>query len=189
MVAGALAPEHRARVGEILGAAGVFRAAEVAVGLELFDCAFGEGGGFGANAEGYAFVGAFVDELSEAGRRTPEGRLKAVGALAGFACWGRTPGCSGTYDLYWLAVDPAVQGAGAGSVLVGEVERRVASEGGRLIVIEVSGSPHSDGARRSYERQAYVPVATVRNFYAPGDDRIIYTKRVPRTTGGGGADA
>jgi ribosomal protein S18 acetylase RimI-like enzyme len=202
VVAGALAPEDRARVAEILVATGVFRPAEVDVGVELFDVAFGEGGGSGLDSTGYAFAGAFGEGRPEDGSRKTEGSLKpsearspASGAspkasrlLVGFACWGRTPETSGTFDLYWLAVDPAVQGSGAGSVLMAEMERRVASDRGRLIVIEVSGAAHSAGARRFYEKQGYVAAATVRDFYAPGDDRIIYTKRVPRATGGEGAD-
>ena len=187
MVAGALTLGDRARVAEILDATRVFRPAEVDVGVELFDIAFGDGGGSGQDSAGYAFVGVFDEE--QTGDRRPEtgGRPEAGRTLAGFACWGQTPETDGTFDLYWLAVDPAVQGAGAGSVLMAEVERRVASDRGRLIVIEVSGAAHSASARRFYEKQGYARVAAVRDFYAPGDDRIIYTKRMPRA-GGEGAD-
>ena len=188
MVAGALAPDDRARVDEILRATGVFRAAEVDVGLELFDEAFGEGGGFGLDSAGYVFAGAFAEELTEDRRPKTEARPKLGRSLFGFACWGRTPETDATFDLYWLAVDPAAQGSGAGSVLMAEIERKVADDRGRMIVIEVSGAEHSGGARRFYEKHGYVAAAAVRDFYAPGDDRIIYTKRMPRA-GGEGADA
>jgi len=36
----------------------------------------------------------------------------AEGRLVGWICWGPTPCTLGTYDLYWMAVDPAAQRGG-----------------------------------------------------------------------------
>ena len=152
-----------------------FSAAELAVALELFDEAFAPGGGEGEDQEQYAFVGA-VDGAS-AERR-----------LVGYACWGRTPATRATFDLYWLAVDPAQQGSGIGAALVHEVERRASAVGGRLMVIEASGRADNAAVRRFYERMGSTAVATVRDFYAPGDDRITYTKRLGATGSTQGSD-
>ena len=43
---------------------------------------------------------------------------RSTGKLAGWICWGPTPCTLGTYDLYWMAVDPALQGSGIGTALV-----------------------------------------------------------------------
>ena len=48
--------------------------------------------------------------------------LVADGALVGWICWGPTPCTIGTFDLYWIVVDPAWQGRGVGSALVAEME-------------------------------------------------------------------
>jgi GNAT superfamily N-acetyltransferase len=152
---GPLEPGHRARIEEILVATGVFRDEEVAVALELFD----EGG------SDYRFVGAF-----------------AAGELLGYACYGPTPGTDCTHDLYWIAVHPRAQGAGAGTRLLDEVERRLRNVGARLLVVETSGRDEYQATRGFYAAREYAVSARVRDFYAPGDDRIIFTKRLtPRS--------
>jgi GNAT superfamily N-acetyltransferase len=170
---------HRPRVGEILRATGVFNEAEVAVALELFDEVYGTGGarrdaapalalpdprfpGITAHHPDYCFLGAFAHD----------------GGLLGYACYGPTPATDRTYDLYWIAVDPAAQGSGTGTRLITEVERRVAALNARLLIIETSSRPEYEATRRFYVARAYDEAARVGSFYAPGEDRVIYTKRV-----------
>lgn len=98
------------------------------------------------------------------------------GRLVGWICWGPTPCTVGTWDLYWLAVDPAAQGAGVGTALVEEMERRLARRA-RLIVIDTSGRPDYDPTRAFYEAKGYERAAVVRDFYAAGDDQVIYRKK------------
>jgi GNAT superfamily N-acetyltransferase len=115
----------------------------------------------------YLFVGAFA----------PPDRT-----LVGYACYGATPATDRTYDLYWIAVDPAVQGTGAGTHLIAEVERRLEDAGARMLVIETSSRAEYEPTRRFYLARGYTEAARVGEFYAPGDDRVIYTKRLgPRT--------
>jgi ribosomal protein S18 acetylase RimI-like enzyme len=166
-----LAPEHRDRVAEILRATGAFRGEEVAVALELFDETYGlvpgTGSGYqvpdaaGRDAD-YHFIGAFT----------------STGDLAGYACYGATPGTDRTHDLYWIAVDPRAQGVGAGTLLLAEVERRLRAGGARLLVVETSGRADYEPARRFYAARDYAEVARVRDFYAVGDDRVVLTKRL-----------
>ena len=110
----------------------------------------------------YTFVGAFT----------------AAGVLVGYACYGPTPATDRTYDLYWIAVDPAAQGSGGGTLLLDEVERRLRDARGRLIVVETSSRAEYDATRRFYTARGYDEAARVGHFYAPGDDRVIYTKRL-----------
>jgi ribosomal protein S18 acetylase RimI-like enzyme len=168
----ALSPRHRARVSEILRANGLFREEEINVALELFDSALGvTSGAHDATAtktntppasSDYAFLGAF----------TPEDEL------AGFACYGPTPATDRTWDLYWIAVDSRRQRTGSGTILLNEVERRLKGLNGRLVVVETSSRSDYAAARGFYLRHGYVEAARAREFYAPADDRITFTKRL-----------
>jgi len=98
--------------------------------------------------------------------------------LAGYLTWGPTPLTIGTYDLYWMAVSPKAQGRGHGKALVRWLEDKVASLGGRLIVIETSSTPSYDPTRKFYLGLGYRETARIPDFYQPGDDRVIYTKKL-----------
>ena len=89
-----LTPADRGRIEAITRAVGVFRDDEVPVALEVFDGAV-------AGSPDYLALGAELD-----------------GRLVGWICWGPTPCTLGTFDLYWMAVDPAAQGAGVGTALL-----------------------------------------------------------------------
>jgi ribosomal protein S18 acetylase RimI-like enzyme len=167
---GRLRPDHRGRLGELLVGTGAFNADEVAVALALFDASQAPADATqddAADAVDYEFVGAFEDEH-----------------LVGYACFGATPATDGTYDLYWLAVDPAVQGRGIGRALVRDVEGKLIARGGRLLVVETSSRPDYAGTRQFYARSGYAEAARVRDFYAPADDRILLTTRLTTRDGG-----
>jgi ribosomal protein S18 acetylase RimI-like enzyme len=174
---GQLRSRDRARLAELLVATGAFHAEEVEVALSLFDLSRRDGDDAraiashheaGADPVDYEFIGAFDD-----GER-----------LTGYACFGPTPSTEGTYDLYWLAVDPAAQGSGMGRALVREVERRLGARGGRLLVVETSSRPDYAGTRSFYAHTGYTEAARVNDFYAPADDRIMLTRRLTTRDGG-----
>ena len=97
------------------------------------------------------------------------------GALAGWICWGPTPCTLGTWDCYWIVVDPAHQGEGIGSTLLGEMEQRLAGRA-RLIVAETAGRDEYGPTRAFYERRGYHAQSRIPDFYAPGDDQVVYVK-------------
>lgn len=142
---------HRTRIEEITRSIGLFRADEVPVALEVFDAAV-------AGDTAYTAVVA-----------------ERAGRAVGWVCWGPTPCTVGTWDMYWLAVDPACHGAGVGTELVEEMERRLAGLA-RLIVVETAGRPDYAGTRAFYEARGYRRVATIPDFYAPDDDQVVYVK-------------
>ncbi len=149
-----LSVADRGRIEEITRVVGLFREDEIAVALEVFDEAVRPGIG------PYSALGAEVD-----------------GRLAGWICWGPTPCTLGTYDLYWMAVDPSLQGTGVGTALIVEMEHRLAGQA-RLIVVETAGRPDYGATRRFYQARGYHAVATVPDFYAPGDDQVVFVKEV-----------
>ena len=165
---GPLRPENRSRLAELLVETGAFHADEVDVALSLFDLAHRGGTGALDAPLDYEFLGAFGDDER----------------LLGYACFGPTPATDGTYDLYWLAVDPAVQGRGIGRALVRDVETKLSARGGRLLVVETSSRPDYETTRQFYTRSGYTEAARVRDFYAPADDRILLTTRLTTRDGG-----
>jgi ribosomal protein S18 acetylase RimI-like enzyme len=141
----------------LIEATGFFRPDEIAVAEELIDITLGR-----PEQEDYAIV-VVTDE---------------TGAVAGYMTYGPTPLTQGTYDLYWMAVDPTAQGRGYGRVLVEWLEDHVRRAGGRMIVIETSSSEKYEPTRRFYLGLNYTETARIPDFYGPGDGRVIYTKRV-----------
>jgi ribosomal protein S18 acetylase RimI-like enzyme len=96
----------------------------------------------------------------------------------GFACFGKHALTETTFDLYWIAVDPANQRTGAGSDLLAYVEQQVIRQQGRRLVIETSSTDAFASARKFYRRHHYQREAMIRDFYAPGDDLVIFTKNL-----------
>jgi len=145
---------HRARLEQLTRATGFFREEEVATAVDLLDESL-------AGDDDYRFVGGFAGDT-----------------LVGYACWGPTPGTTGTHDLYWIVVDRASQGAGVGTQLLREVESRLTADGGRLVVVETSSRADYAPTRAFYEHRGYTRAATIPGYYAPGDDLVVYTKDV-----------
>jgi GNAT superfamily N-acetyltransferase len=148
-----LSPADRDRIEDITRAVGVFRADEVPVALEVFDGAV-------AGSPDYLALGAELD-----------------GRLLGWICWGPTPCTLATFDLYWMAVDPAAQGAGVGSALIAEMEQRLEGSA-RLIVVETAGRADYAPTRAFYQARGYHAAAVIPDFYAPGDDQVVYVKKL-----------
>ena len=161
--------KYRTRVRDILSATKVFRDEEVDVAIELFDEVFGTPVVLGSTASNYAPANSDYFFL---GDFTPEEEL------AGFACYGPTPGTDRTYDLYWIAVHPSAQGTGSGTILLNEVERRLKGQNARMLVVETSSRSDYKNTRGFYFRRGYVEAARACDFYAPADDRITFTKRL-----------
>jgi ribosomal protein S18 acetylase RimI-like enzyme len=151
-----LSVADRGRIENITRGVGLFREDEIPIALEVFDEAVRAAPGSGP----YTALGADVADL-----------------LVGWICWGPTPCTLGTYDLYWMAVDPTLQGSGVGTALIVEMERRLAGRA-RLIVVETAGRSDYGATRRFYEARGYHATATIPDFYAPGDDQVVYVKEV-----------
>ena len=123
-----------------------------------------------------------LEVFDEAVRNGPGNTYQILGAdvegrLAGWICWGPTPCTDGTYDLYWMAVDPALQGGGIGTALLVEMERRL-DRVARLIVVETAGRQDYAPTRAFYQARGYRATAVIPDFYAPGDDQVVYVKKV-----------
>ena len=95
--------------------------------------------------------------------------------IVGFACFGERALTVGTYDLFWIAVDPSARRLGAGKALMRATESEVQKRGGRLLVVETSGLDKYESTRTFYDAAGYEKEAVIRDFYKPGDDLVIFT--------------
>ncbi len=162
MIRLALEDDGEAVIG-ITAESGIFKPAEVECVKELWEDYIEKGAD-----SGYEFL-VFCQEK---------------GKVVGYSCFGPHPLTEGTFDLYWIAVHPQNRGRGVGKALLARVEERVREASGRLLLIETSGTLHYAPARRLYESAGYEREATICDFYAPGDDLIIFSKGfVPLGTG------
>jgi ribosomal protein S18 acetylase RimI-like enzyme len=152
-----------ARVREIVDAARIFRADEVEVALEVFVDAVT------APGKDYFAVGAYDD-----------------GRLIGFACYGPTPCTLSTWDLYWIAVDPDVQRLGVGRRMMEACEKVIRGRNGQLIVIETASRPDYAATRAFYETLGYERAARISDYYAPGDDLVVFAKHFGSSMAEGG---
>ncbi|MEX0939493.1 MAG: GNAT family N-acetyltransferase [Pirellulales bacterium] len=149
-------PADRAAVRSILESTVVFAPAEIEVAIELVDERLSKGA-----ASTYEFIFATLGDTA-----------------IGYACYGPIPLTIARYDLYWIAVDTGHQGRHVARRLLQESERRIAQSGGEAIYIETSSRPCYEPARSFYLRSGYQLAAELPHFYAPGDHKLIYVKRL-----------
>jgi ribosomal protein S18 acetylase RimI-like enzyme len=97
--------------------------------------------------------------------------------VAGYVCYGPTPITEGTWDIYWIAVDHDIQGQGIGRKLMEAAEQKIRQAKGRLILVETSSKPGYEKTNLFYQRLGYREACRIIDFYAIGDDQIIYEKR------------
>ena len=139
---------------EIVESTGFFHDYEVEVAVELAEERLGKG-----EASGYHFL--FAEE---------------GGKTLGYACYGPIACTAGSYDFYWIAVHQQARGGGIGRELIRETEQAIWARGGRAIWVETSSSPHYEPTRGFYLACGYREAARMVDFYAPGDDKVVYVK-------------
>jgi GNAT superfamily N-acetyltransferase len=143
-------------VRDIVSSTGFFRPDEIGIAVELVEERLRVG-----LASGYHFIFGERD-----------------GRVLGYSCYGPVPLTLHSFDLYWIAVRKEWQGTGIGKMLLLRSEAAIGELGGRRIYIETSSKGMYAGTRRFYERCGYRAEATLREFYSPGDDKVIYVKGI-----------
>lgn len=141
-------------VERVLLSTGFFSREEVTVARELVDERLRRGGKCG-----YHFLFLELD-----------------GQVAGYACFGPIPFTSAAYDLYWIAVHNAFRGLGLGRELLETAENTMVAMGCRRVYVETSGRPQYEPTRRFYRVCGYRAEAVLKDFYAAGDDKVVYLK-------------
>ncbi len=94
-------------------------------------------------------------------------------AVAGFAFAREEPFTDKVWNVLALAVDPAQHRRGCGSTLLREVEGDLDA---RMILIETTQLPDQAAARGLYAAMGYGEEGRVRDYYATGEDKVIFRK-------------
>ncbi|MFL5572774.1 MAG: GNAT family N-acetyltransferase [Gemmatimonadaceae bacterium] len=156
-----LVAADRSGVFRILENAGNFTPEEVATALEL------------------------IDEWLELGEHSGyltyvlESQSEGVSEVLGYVCFGPTPLTEATYDLYWIAVDKSKHRGGVGKRLMKFTEEEIARRGGRMLLVETSSQETYGGTIQFYEKTGYELVGKIKEYYKPGDDKLILLKKLP----------
>ncbi|MEJ2038178.1 MAG: GNAT family N-acetyltransferase [Desulfosarcinaceae bacterium] len=147
-------PPDPERIERLVEVTGFFSPQEIDVAVELVHERLAKG-----EASGYHFL------LAE-----------HYGRLVGYACYGPTPCTLNSFDLYWIAVHPDFQRRGLGRRLVKDCETLIAQAGGQRVYVDTSQRIQYASTRAFYESCGYRQEGLLRDFYAPGDGKVIYCK-------------
>ncbi|MBY0588124.1 GNAT family N-acetyltransferase [bacterium] len=82
----------------------------------------------------------------------------------------------GTWNLHMIAVRPDRQRHGLGAIMLRHVEQTLRERSERLLLVETSGVPEFEGQRTFYRKNGYEEAARIRDFYALGDDKVVFLK-------------
>jgi D-alanine-D-alanine ligase len=146
--------EDREVIRRIVTSTGVFNQVEIDVAVELLDERLAKG-----PVSGYEFIFAEVQ-----------------GEVVGYACYGPIALTVGSYDLFWIAVDKTRHARGVGKRLLARCEELIREAGGRKVYAETSGRAAYEPTRTFYHRTQYEREAVLKDFYAPGDDKVVFVK-------------
>jgi GNAT superfamily N-acetyltransferase len=146
--------DDRENVRRLAESTGVFSPIEVDVAVELADDRIQRG-----SRSDYDFL--FAEEDSRA---------------VGYTCQGPIALTAASFDLYWIVVDKALHGRKIGRALLERTEAIIRQRGGRQIYIETSNRAEYTPTRGFYLRCGYQQDALLKDFYATGDDKVIYVK-------------
>ena len=102
--------------------------------------------------------------------------------IAGAAYYAPEPFADRLWNLYFLAVAPAAHGSGAGSELIQWVEQtlsQLGEEQARGLIVETSSTDPYAQARAFYAKHGFDEEARIREFYGPGDHKVVFWKALP----------
>lgn len=88
------------------------------------------------------------------------------------------------WDLWWIGVAPQRHGQGIGDELLRFVEDQVRAARGRVLIIETSSLPKLERTRSFYMKRGYAFCGQVPDFYADGDDKVLFAKRLAERAAG-----
>ncbi len=104
--------------------------------------------------------------------------LEDGGAVVGFAYCAPEAMTDRAWGLWWIAVGKALQGRGMGSELLRRAEDDARAAGARVLFIDTSSLPHYGPTRNFYLRHGYAVAGVLGDFYADGDDKVVFRKRL-----------
>jgi len=98
------------------------------------------------------------------------------GAVAGFAFARPEEMADRVWNILAIAVAPSARGSGLAGTLLTATE---AALDARLILIETTQLPAQAAARAFYAKHGYTEQGRIPDYYADGEDKVLFRKRVP----------
>jgi GNAT superfamily N-acetyltransferase len=138
----------------IVSSSGFFSESEIGVAAELVEERLSKG-----LSSGYHFL------FAEDGER-----------MLGYACYGPIPCTAASWDLYWIAVQPDLRGLGMGRRILERVEKEIRKMAGKRVYVDTSSRELYRPTLAFYAHCGYRQEAVLRDFYAPGDDKVLFVK-------------
>ena len=140
----------------IVKSSGFFSTEEVEMAVELVQENLSKG-----ESSGYCFL---LVEFSE--------------RVVGYSCYGPIPCTKESCDLYWIAVLNEFRGQGIGRDLLERTEEKIGKIGGKRIYLDTSSRDQYEPTRSFYRAGGFEQEAVLKDFYSPGDDKVIYVKQL-----------
>jgi len=138
------------RIRALIGGANVFSAEETRIAAELAETTLD-------GTETYRWLIAEED-----------------GELVGYTCFDRVPLSKVSFDLYWIAVSPGRHRTGLGRELIERTAKFIRGKRGTQVFAETSSREPYVAARAFYVGCGFEEAARFPDFYAAGDDKIVY---------------
>jgi GNAT superfamily N-acetyltransferase len=104
--------------------------------------------------------------------------VEGEGGVLGFAYLAPEAMTDQSWSLWWVAVQPERQGRGLGMRLLQYAEETARAAGARVMFIDTSSLPHYEPTRRFYRKHGYDVAAVLADWYADGDDKVVFRKRL-----------
>lgn len=98
------------------------------------------------------------------------------GKAVGFCCAVPEELTEGAWNMLALAVLPSLQGKGHGAALVAKLETTLKGREQRVLIADTSGMAGFAQTREFYRKNGYTEEARIRDFWAAGDDKIVFWK-------------
>jgi ribosomal protein S18 acetylase RimI-like enzyme len=146
----------RDEIKDILDSTKFFYDFEVRVAIEIVDEYLNKG-----KESGYFFIIA-----------------EGEGKVLGYINYGAVPCTQTSWDIYWIAVRKDSMNLGLGKTLLKMAESDIKSMNGLNIWVETSGRKDYDPTRAFYLKAGYSVATELTDFYAPGDNKVIYHRKV-----------
>ncbi len=96
------------------------------------------------------------------------------GRVFGFSYVRPEPLTEGTWNLLAIGFRREHKGHGHGKQLIANIEHDLSAE--RVLIVETSGLEEFATTRSFYEKCGYEQEAIIRDYWARGDDKVIYRK-------------
>lgn len=98
------------------------------------------------------------------------------GELIGVAYYAEEVFANGVFNLLLIGVHPDRQREGRGTQLLSYAEQELKAKGKRILLVETSSLESFEATRAFYRKNEYDEEARIREYYNPGEDKIVFRK-------------